>query len=55
MVHVTGRFLAANTILINSFQAIEPEVAMALQQPKLGRPPMYPIGLLILANNGGGD
>ena len=53
MVHVTGRFLAANTILINSFQAIEPEVAMALQQPKLGRPPMYPIGLLILANNGG--
>jgi hydroquinone glucosyltransferase len=54
MVRITRCFLAANTILINSFQAIKPEVAMALQQPKLGRPSMYPISPLILANNGGG-
>ncbi|RLM58120.1 UDP-glycosyltransferase 72B3-like [Panicum miliaceum] len=54
MVRLAERFLEADGILVNSFEAVEPEVAMVLQQPKLGRPLVYPIGPLILADNGGG-
>jgi len=48
--------LDADAILVNSFEAIELEVAMVLQQPKLGRPSVHPIGPLILpADSGAGD
>ncbi|PUZ45246.1 hypothetical protein GQ55_8G205900 [Panicum hallii var. hallii] len=54
MIHLAERFLDVDAILVNSFEAVEPEVAMVLQQPELGRPPVYPIGPLILTTDRGG-
>ncbi|KAG2640506.1 hydroquinone glucosyltransferase-like [Panicum virgatum] len=48
MVHLAERFLDAHDILVNSFDAVEPEVATVIRQPKPGRPPVYPVGPLIL-------
>ncbi|CAL5004697.1 unnamed protein product [Urochloa decumbens] len=48
MVHLAERFRQADTFLVNSFDAIEPEVASVLRQPKPGRPLVYSIGPLIL-------
>jgi hydroquinone glucosyltransferase len=54
MIHLAERFLNVDAILVTSFEAVEPEVAMVLQQPELGRPPVYPIGPLILTTDRGG-
>jgi hydroquinone glucosyltransferase len=48
MVHLAERFLEADSILVNSFDAIEPEVAANFRQPKPGRPSVYAVGPLIL-------
>ncbi|CAD6343168.1 unnamed protein product [Miscanthus lutarioriparius] len=47
MVHLAKRYREADAILVNSFHAVEPEVAQVLRQPEPGRPPVYPIGPLI--------
>ncbi|EES08692.1 UDP-glycosyltransferase 72B3 [Sorghum bicolor] len=47
MVHLAKRYREADAILVNSFDAVEPEVAQVLRQPESGRPPVYPIGPLI--------
>jgi len=47
MVHLPKRYREADAILVNSFDAVEPEVAEVLRQPEPGRPPVYPIGPLI--------
>ncbi|KAG0514931.1 hypothetical protein BDA96_10G235700 [Sorghum bicolor] len=47
MVHLAKRYREADAILVNSFDAVEPEVAEVLRQPESGRPPVYPIGPLI--------
>ncbi|CAD6343166.1 unnamed protein product [Miscanthus lutarioriparius] len=46
-VHLAKRYREADAILVNSFDAVEPEVAQVLRQPERGRPPVYPIGPLI--------
>ncbi|TKW01216.1 hypothetical protein SEVIR_8G165700v4 [Setaria viridis] len=51
MVHLAERFLESDAILVNSFDAAEPEVAAVLRQPKPGRPPVYHIGPLILTSS----
>ncbi|KAF8694297.1 hypothetical protein HU200_038438 [Digitaria exilis] len=48
MVHLAERFVEADAFLVNSFDAVEPEAAAALRHPKPGRPPVYPIGPLIV-------
>ena len=55
MVCLTGHFLEADTILVNSFEAVKPEVTMEIHQLKPGRPPVYPIGPLILPANSNND
>ncbi|XP_066377882.1 UDP-glycosyltransferase 72B3-like [Miscanthus floridulus] len=47
MVHLAKRYREADAILVNSFDAVEPEAAQVLRQPEPGRPPVYPIGPLI--------
>ncbi|KAL6902014.1 hypothetical protein ACP4OV_004890 [Aristida adscensionis] len=47
MVHHGKRCREAEAILVNSFAAVEPEVAAVLRRPELGRPPVYNIGPLI--------
>ncbi|RCV37801.1 hypothetical protein SETIT_8G091300v2 [Setaria italica] len=51
MVHHASRFTEADAILVNSFDAVEPEVAAVLRQQKPGRPPVYNIGPLILTES----
>ncbi|KAF0894834.1 hypothetical protein E2562_003718 [Oryza meyeriana var. granulata] len=46
MVHHGRRYCDAEAILVNSFEAVEPEAAKVLRHPKPGRPPVYPIGPL---------
>ncbi|CAL4994081.1 unnamed protein product [Urochloa decumbens] len=48
MVHHASRCTEADAILVNSFDAVEPEVAAVLQQQEPGRPAVYNIGPLIL-------
>lgn len=50
IVHLAERCREVDTILVNTFDAVEPEVAKLLRQPEPGRPPVYPIGPLILTN-----
>ncbi|KAF7034099.1 hypothetical protein CFC21_045153 [Triticum aestivum] len=47
MVHHGRRYRDAEAILVNSFDAVEPDVARALRAPEPGRPPVYAIGPLI--------
>uniref|UniRef100_A0A0D9XTU9 Glycosyltransferase n=1 Tax=Leersia perrieri TaxID=77586 RepID=A0A0D9XTU9_9ORYZ len=47
MVHHGEKYCDAETILVNSFDAVEPDAAAALRHPKPGRPPVFPIGPLI--------
>uniref|UniRef100_J3N9G4 Uncharacterized protein n=1 Tax=Oryza brachyantha TaxID=4533 RepID=J3N9G4_ORYBR len=47
MVHHGRRYCDADAILVNSFEAVEPDAAKALRHPKPGRPPVFPIGPLI--------
>jgi hydroquinone glucosyltransferase len=47
MVHLVEHFLEANTILVNTFDTVEPEVVTMLRQPKTRRPQVYPVGPLI--------
>ncbi|EES09959.2 hypothetical protein SORBI_3005G156600 [Sorghum bicolor] len=55
MVHLAMRHREADAILVNSFDAVEPEVAKVLRQPEPGRrrPPVYPIGPLIVQQSNG--
>ncbi|CAL4980702.1 unnamed protein product [Urochloa decumbens] len=56
MLRLAERFLEADTFLVNSFDAVEPEAAAALRPLKPGRPPVYALGPLILnAGSSGGD
>ncbi|KAG8090571.1 hypothetical protein GUJ93_ZPchr0011g27348 [Zizania palustris] len=50
MVHHCKRYRDADAILVNSFQAVEPDAAKAMRVPKPGRPPVYTIGPLIKTN-----
>ncbi|EMS49191.1 UDP-glycosyltransferase 72B1 [Triticum urartu] len=47
MVHHARRYRDAEAILVNSFDAVEPDVARVLRAPQPGRPPVYNIGPLI--------
>uniref|UniRef100_A0A0E0MGX8 Glycosyltransferase n=1 Tax=Oryza punctata TaxID=4537 RepID=A0A0E0MGX8_ORYPU len=47
MVHHGMRYCDADAILVNSFDAVEPDAAKVLRHPKPGRPPVFPIGPLI--------
>ncbi|KAM3345744.1 hypothetical protein ACQJBY_020325 [Aegilops geniculata] len=47
MVHHGRRYRDAEAILVNSFDAVEPDAARALRAPEPGRPPVYNIGPLI--------
>ncbi|CAL4988667.1 unnamed protein product [Urochloa decumbens] len=51
MVHHASRSIEADAILVNSFDAVEPDVATVLQQQEPGRPPVYNIGPLILTES----
>ncbi|KAL5203913.1 hypothetical protein ABZP36_008784 [Zizania latifolia] len=50
MVHHGKRYRDAEAILVNSFQAVEPDAAKAMRLPKPGLPPVYTIGPLIKTN-----
>ncbi|VAH71364.1 unnamed protein product [Triticum turgidum subsp. durum] len=52
MVHHAKRYLESEAILVNSFDAVEPEAARVLSHPEPGRPPVYNIGPLIRADAG---
>ncbi|KAM3198183.1 hypothetical protein ACQJBY_073354 [Aegilops geniculata] len=47
MVHHGERYRHAEAILVNSFDALEPDAARVLSLPEPGRPPVYNIGPLI--------
>ena len=47
MVHHGKRYRDAEAILVNSFDAVEPDAIAALRLPDPGRPPVYNIGPLI--------
>ncbi|KAJ3694600.1 hypothetical protein LUZ60_010080 [Juncus effusus] len=47
MLHHGQKYREAKGILVNTFDAIEPEAAKILRQPESKRPPVYPIGPLI--------
>ncbi|XP_062197881.1 hydroquinone glucosyltransferase-like [Phragmites australis] len=47
MVHHGAKYREADAILVNSFDAVEPEPAKILRQTEPGRPVVYPIGPLI--------
>ncbi|CAL9170727.1 unnamed protein product [Musa hybrid cultivar] len=46
VVHHARRYREAEGILVNSFDAIEPEAAKVLREPEPGRPPVYLVGPL---------
>ncbi|KAJ1275999.1 hypothetical protein BS78_05G180100 [Paspalum vaginatum] len=50
IVHIAARFRKneADALLVNSFDAVEPDAAAVLRQTTPGRPPVFPIGPLIL-------
>ncbi|GJN04744.1 hypothetical protein PR202_ga22316 [Eleusine coracana subsp. coracana] len=49
IVHLAERCrVGVDAILVNTFDAVEPEVAKLLRQPEPGRPPVYPIGPLVM-------
>ncbi|VVA89659.1 unnamed protein product [Arabis nemorensis] len=47
LLHHAKRFKEAKGILLNSFIDLEPNAIMALQEPALDKPPVYPIGPLV--------
>jgi hydroquinone glucosyltransferase len=55
MVHLVEHFLEANTILVNTFDTVEPEVITVLRQPKTRRPQVYPVGPLIFKADNNND
>uniref|UniRef100_A0ACD5WUA3 Uncharacterized protein n=1 Tax=Avena sativa TaxID=4498 RepID=A0ACD5WUA3_AVESA len=52
MVHHGKRYRDADAILVNSFDAVEPDAIAALRVPEPGRPPVYNIGPLTQTNAG---
>ncbi|WOL02133.1 hypothetical protein Cni_G10852 [Canna indica] len=46
MVHHGRRYREADGIIVNTFDALEPEAAKVLRQPEPGRPPVYLVGPL---------
>uniref|UniRef100_A0A0E0BKX2 Glycosyltransferase n=2 Tax=Oryza TaxID=4527 RepID=A0A0E0BKX2_9ORYZ len=55
MVHHGTRYRDADAILVNSFDAVEPDAARVLRHPKPGVPPVFPIGPLIQTHCAGDD
>ncbi|KAI4965305.1 hypothetical protein ZWY2020_054853 [Hordeum vulgare] len=55
MVHHGERYRDADGILVNTFDAIEPNAAAILRQPEQGRPPVYPVGPVIRQPDDGDD
>ncbi|KAK8939273.1 Hydroquinone glucosyltransferase [Platanthera zijinensis] len=49
------RYLDADGILVNTFDAIEPEAAKLLTADEPGRPPVYPVGPLIRSKAAAGE
>ncbi|KFK42529.1 hypothetical protein AALP_AA1G006300 [Arabis alpina] len=47
LLHNAKRFKEAKGILLNSFIELEPNAIKALQEPAIGKPPVYPIGPLV--------
>uniref|UniRef100_A0A453DSK0 Glycosyltransferase n=1 Tax=Aegilops tauschii subsp. strangulata TaxID=200361 RepID=A0A453DSK0_AEGTS len=50
MVHHARLYRESEAILVNSFDAVEPDAARVLTHPEPGRPPVYNIGPLIRAD-----
>ncbi|KAJ1275364.1 hypothetical protein BS78_05G129800 [Paspalum vaginatum] len=58
MLHHAARCREADAILVNSFDAVEPDVAAVLRREEPGRPAVYNVGPLILTESkatGAGD
>ncbi|KAK3118830.1 hypothetical protein QOZ80_9BG0708870 [Eleusine coracana subsp. coracana] len=55
MVHHGAKYRDADAVLVNSFDAVEPEAAKILRQPDPTRPTVYPIGPLIKHDNNNND
>ncbi|OEL25784.1 Hydroquinone glucosyltransferase [Dichanthelium oligosanthes] len=55
MLHHAAKYREADAILVNSFDAVEPEPAKILRQPAPGHPVVYPVGPLIQADGGSGS
>lgn len=55
MVHHGERYRDADGILVNTFDAIEPNASAILRQPEPGRPPVYPVGPVIRQPDDGDD
>lgn len=53
MVHHGARYREADAILVNSFDALEPDAARVLGLPEPGRPPVYNIGPIIRTDAAG--
>ncbi|KAL6660694.1 hypothetical protein ACP70R_001729 [Stipagrostis hirtigluma subsp. patula] len=49
-VHHAKRYREAKAIIVNSFDAVEPEATTVLRRREPGRPPVYNVGPLILSN-----
>ncbi|KAJ4905557.1 UDP-glycosyltransferase 72B1 [Raphanus sativus] len=47
LLHNAKRYKEAEGILVNTFLELEPNALKALQEPGLGKPPVYPIGPLV--------
>lgn len=52
MVHHGARYREAHAILVNSFDAVEPDAAAALRAPEPGRPTVHNIGPLTQTREG---
>ncbi|VAI43682.1 unnamed protein product [Triticum turgidum subsp. durum] len=55
MVHHGERYRDADGILVNTFDAIEPNASAILRQPEPGHPPVYPVGPVIRQPDNGDD
>ncbi|XP_073126372.1 hydroquinone glucosyltransferase-like [Henckelia pumila] len=55
MLHHSKRYRMADGLLVNSFKELEPGPIEALQQEQSGKPPVYPIGPLILTDSKSDD
>ncbi|KZV35773.1 hydroquinone glucosyltransferase [Dorcoceras hygrometricum] len=55
ILHHMKRYRMADGLLVNSFKELEPGAIEALQQEESGKPPVYPIGPLILTGTKSDD
>ncbi|XP_073314252.1 hydroquinone glucosyltransferase-like [Primulina huaijiensis] len=55
MLHHIKRYRMADGLLVNSFKELEPGAIEVLQQQESGKPPVYPIGPLILTGSKSDD